>query len=224
MNPITLVSADAGTSPSATGSHSYFTNFIVLVENLAFVKEVQILGRDTISGSWNFHPLTFSSSVPGNGEIWTTQLGSPAIDQFVVQYVVLGETFWDNNSGFNYLLDTHAAGQRDGVGSVVLGTNVMSFGRGGVDGGNLKVDVLVRNLAFSKQVGIVFSADNWATVHTALGSFKETFPPLNAPNQPNAESWHVSVPVGGAKGQYAIFCDVNGSTFWDNNFGANYSF
>jgi hypothetical protein len=224
MKPIALVLADAGTSPTSTGSHSQFTNFLVLVENLAFVKQVQILGRDTISGSWNFHPLTFSSSVPGNGEIWTTQLGGATIDQFVVQYVVLGETFWDNNSGFNYLLDTVAAGKRDGTNTVALAPNVLSFGRGGVDAGNLKIDVLVRNLAFFKRVGIVFTADNWATVHSALGTFKETFPPLNAPNQPNAESWHVSVPVGAATGQFAIFCDVNGSTFWDNNFGANYSF
>ena len=223
MNTIDLLWADAGTSPSGTGSFSYFTNFTVRVENLAFVKQVQILGHDTTSGSWNFHSMAFSSSVSGNGEIWTAHIGSPPVDQFVVQCIVLGDTFWDNNSGFNYLLDTRAAEEEDGVGSAILASNVVSVDHA-VEGGNLTVDVLLRNLAFSKQVGIFFTTDSWSTVQSALGTFQETFPPLNAPNQPNAERWLVSAPVGAGKGQFAVFYAVNGSTFWDNNFGANYSF
>ncbi len=36
---------------------------------------------------------------------------------------------------------------------------------------------------------------------------------------------NILAPVGvGAAGQYAVFYNVEGTTYWDNNFGLNYSF
>lgn len=99
MDAVALVRAEAGSSPSGTGSFSFFANFAILVENLAYAKQVQVLAREKDSGSWTFFPASYSSSVPGNGEIWTAHLGDPPVDQFVIQYQVLGATFWDNNSG-----------------------------------------------------------------------------------------------------------------------------
>ena len=42
MSVIALLNAEAGSTPSGTGSFTYFTNFRVLVENLAFIKLVGI--------------------------------------------------------------------------------------------------------------------------------------------------------------------------------------
>jgi len=225
VDAVALLRAEAGTSPSGTGSFSYFTNFSLLVDNFAFAKQVQILGHDVGTGSWGFHPCSFSSSVPGNGEIWIAHVGGSRLDQFVVEYQVLGNTFWDNNSGFNYALDTTAAEGTDGVGSVVLKPNLLAVAWVVDAGGNLKVDVLVKNLAFAKQVAIVYTTDNWATFQNAFGVFQQSLPPFGSPNQVNAELWAISAPVGAGKnGQFAVFYGVNGSTFWDNNFGLNYSF
>jgi Carbohydrate/starch-binding module (family 21) len=225
MDAVALLRAEAGTSPSGTGSFSYFTNFSVLIDNFAFAKQVQILGHDVNSGSWVFHPLSFSASVPGNGEIWTAHVGGSPIDQFVVEYEVSGTTFWDNNSGFNYTLDTHVAESTDGVGSVALSPNVLSVAQEVDAGGNLKVDVLVKNIAFAKQVGIVYTTDNWVTFLNAFGTFQQSFQPFGAPHEVNAELWEITAFVGvGKHGQFAVFYGVNSSTSWDNNFGRNYSF
>jgi hypothetical protein len=221
---VSLVSADSGTAPTGTGSHSYFANFTVLVANVAFEKQVQILAHDSVSG-WNFRPCSFASAAPAGFEIWSAHLGSPAIDQFVVEYSVLGQTFWDNNGAANYTLDVAASEARDGTGSVALNPNVSVLNWFVDLSGNLRVSLFVKNLAFVKQLGLVYTTDDWATFHNAFGSYEQSYPPFGRPEQPNAESWSISAPVGiGSHGQFAVFYAVNGNTFWDNNLGANYPF
>jgi hypothetical protein len=142
-----------------------------------------------------------------------------------VEYQVLGNVYWDNNSGYNYLLDTVAAEGTDGVGTVVLNPNVLAVEWQVDAGGNLKVDVLVKNIAYVKQVAIVYTTNNWATFQNAFGVFQTSFPPATSPHQVNAELWEIVAPVGiGKTGQFAVFYVVSGSTYWDNNFGLNYSF
>jgi hypothetical protein len=50
MNEVVLLNAEAGSSPSGTGSFNYFSNFTVVVENLAFNKQVNIFGHDLGTG------------------------------------------------------------------------------------------------------------------------------------------------------------------------------
>ena len=112
MSVIALLNAEAGSTPSGTGSFTYFTNFRVLVENLAFTKLVGIWGHDQLSGNWSFFPCSFSHSVPNNSEIWQSHVPDIQIDQFDVVYQVSGNTFWDNNAGFNYRLDNKRSAYR----------------------------------------------------------------------------------------------------------------
>jgi hypothetical protein len=223
VQPVSLRFASAGTEPTSTGSHSYFASFSVLVDNLAFDKQVSILAHD--GTGWNFHTCAFSASTPDNGEIWTAQLGSPAIDQFVVAYQVLGQSFWDNNGAANYLLDIAAAESKDGTNTVALNANVLVEGYFAGSTGILSVNLLLRDLNSTKQVGLVYTTDGWTTFHTVSGLFQDRYAPFSRPSQPNAESWQLSAPVGiGQHGQFAVFYSVNGTTFWDNNFGVNYHF
>lgn len=224
MNAVALLHAEAGSTPSGTGSFNYFSNFSVLVENLAFAKLVGIWGRDVGSGTWSFHPCSYSRSVPGDGEIWQGSIGSP-VDQFDVEYEALGNVYWDNNDQFNYTLDTEAAEGTEGVGTAVINPNVLAV-EWVVDGaGNLTVDVLVKNIAFAKQVAIVYSTNNWLTFQNAFGNYTQSFAPPSSPHQLNAELWGIVAPVGvGTRGQFAVFFSVGGTTYWDNNFGLNYSF
>jgi len=224
MSVIALLNAEAGSTPSGTGSFTYFTNFRVLVENLAFTKLVGIWGHDQLSGNWSFFPCSFSHSVPNNSEIWQSHVPDIQIDQFDVVYQVSGNTFWDNNAGFNYRLDTSAA-HTDGIGSAVVAPNVLAVASSIDPSGKLSVQVLVKNLAFAKQVAIVYSVDNWATFHNVFGNFQQLFPPPTMPHQIQPELWSASASLSpGASGQFAVFYIVSGTTYWDNNFGGNYTF
>jgi hypothetical protein len=225
MNEVALLNAEAGSSPSGTGSFNYFSNFKVAVENLAFAKQVNILGHDLSAGGWHFFPCDYNQSLPGNMEIWVAHVNASQIDQFAVQYQVSGSVYWDNNSGNNYAMDTEAAEGTDGVGTAVLHPNVLAVEWEVDAGGNLSVDVLVRNVAFAKEVAIVYTTNNWVTFQNAFGVFQRGFPPISTPAQINAELWNVKALVGaGQKGQFAVFYIVSGVTYWDNNFGLNYFF
>src|SRR5262245_1823683 len=137
--------------PTGTGSFPYGSSFLILVDNLAFEKVVGIWGRDAGTFNWSFDPGHFEQSVPGNGEFWRVST-SRKIDQFVVGYDVTGVSLFDNNFGNNYVLDVAAAGLTDGVGTAVIGPDVLSEG-GFIDGSSqLAVGVAVKNLAFTKQV------------------------------------------------------------------------
>jgi hypothetical protein len=224
MEPVQLLEAHAGSAPTGTGSFSYFTNASVVVANLGFEKVVGVWGHDQSTGTWQFHPCSFDRSVPGNVEVWTAQIFETQIDIFDIEYKVLGTILWDNNSGFDYRLDTGAA-HTDGVGTVALGADVR-VAEWGLTGSTLAVDVIARNLAVLKQVGVVWTTDGWSTFQNAFGTFTESYPPASAPHQPSAELWTVKAPVGtGAHGQFAAFSIQNNNvTSWDNNFGLNYSF
>jgi WD40 repeat protein len=83
----------------------------------------------------------------------------------------------------------------------------------------LHVEIGVRNLAYTKVVGIVFTTDNWATEQTAYGIYDSTVWSKTS----DFEMWKVAPTVGSAtEVRFAIFYRVAGSEYWDNNFGRNY--
>ena len=62
-------------------------------------------------------------------------------------------------------------------------------------------------------------------LQNAFGSYAQSYPPAITPHQVNAELWNIVVPVGvGTAGQFAVFYTLAGATYWDNNFGLNYTF
>ena len=154
MDGISLLHARAGSSPTGTGSFSYFTNVSVVVQNIAFAKVVRVWGH-TSSGTWAFFPCSYVRSVPGNNEVWQAHITGQQIDQFALEYQVAGQTYWDNNSGYDYRLDTVAA-QTDGIGTAIINPNVLVVA---VDvlAGTLNVLMLVKNVQFAKTVGIVYT-------------------------------------------------------------------
>jgi len=225
MNAVSLLHAEAGSSPSGTGSFNFFTNCSVVVQNIAFTKVVGVWGH-TSSGFWAFFPCSYNRSVPGNNEVWQAHIDETEIDQFVLEYQVVGNVYWDNNSGFDYRLATGPA-HTDGIGTVVINPNVLVVAVNVDPSGNLNVEILVKNIDFAKTVAvaIAYTSDNWTTFHNAFGSYNRSYPPAKQPHQADAESWIVNVPVDvGVKGVFAAFYIVDGATYWDNNFTLNYSF
>ena len=223
MDEISLLDARAGSSPTGTGSFSYFTNISVVVQNIAFAKVVGVWGHTSLA-NWAFFPCSYVRSVPGNNEIWHAHITGAEIDQFALKYEVGGQTYWDNNSGYDYRLDTQAA-HTDGIGTVAIKPNVQVVALDVDPSGILNVLILVKNIQFEKTVAIVYTKNNWATFQTAFGGYSRSYPPASQPHQPNAELWEANVPVGvGVNGSFAAFYTVAGTTYWDNNFTLNYSF
>ena len=80
------------------------------------------------------------------------------------------------------------------------------------------VDVAVRNDAFHKEVGILWTDDGWSTIHTSLARYEAT-------RGDGYETWGLDVEIGTGRArpseiEYAVFARMNGQTFWDprNNY------
>jgi hypothetical protein len=87
-------------------------------------------------------------------------------------------------------------------------------------GGQLVVTAEVDDLGFEKRVGIRYSTDNWTTCRDSDGAWSshdiaaqtDRFVIYSEPILASVDSI-----------EYAIYYEVKGATFWDNNQGLNYS-
>jgi len=217
MSEAQLWWAIAGMTPSGTGSYSYWSNFRIVVDNIAFGKIVGIWGHSASSGGWSFYSASYVHSAGANREVWGASI-SDMIDQFVVKYDVAGTTYWDNNNGHDYFLNTTAAEGTDGIGTAVIGQAIVSHDDASLRTGRLTLGISVQNLYYAKHVGVRYTSDHWATFHDALATYQQGYAPDGLPYQPQAESWYVDVPLTSSEVEYAVFFDGQ----WDNNFGQNY--
>lgn len=201
------------------------------VANLAFAKQVYAHLRRG-DGVWIDVPLYYSRSIPGSREIWAGSFSPPLNTtydvNFTLKYVVNGLTYWDNNGGANFFI------AKDSGNIVATPINIYN--------GNYSAAVSLpasepyfrgwttaRNLAFAKIVRIHYSTDGWATSKLANGSFSSTFwaswsSAAPNPNPYGFEEWRFTLNIGTTATQveYAIEYQVNGQTYWDNNYGQNY--
>ena len=81
------------------------------------------------------------------------------------------------------LADLKAAEAAEGLSSSGMGPNVVVGGYQAA-AGNLTAQLLVRNIAFDKQVAIVYTTDNWLTCRTASGIYSPPITPAGTPDQP----------------------------------------
>lgn len=137
------------------------------------------------------------------------------------------------------LVGSAFAGQIDfkaqGSWNVATGTSPAYWAEKG-----LWVDANVQNLSANKKVGIVWSDDNWVSNHVSylkyeysLGNNREQwgidFAPLGRLDSYYIGAWtnYVTglVRAGGTSVtiKYSLFTEQNGTTYWNNNNGQNYS-
>ena len=202
--------------------------YTLLVKNLAYEKFVYVYQKEP-DGSWVNLPGYYVGPASPGYEIWkvTKQYASWHMDpraprdlEFVPRLVVGGQFYWDNNWGANYHL-----GRNDGP--LLHNTNVLvdaSFWR---DSGDLDVSIDVRNLAYAKNVTVVYSTDGWATSHEApaqyVNGYVYGYAYIQSPNAKGVERWTAHLPaISGNVLLFYVRYEVNGQTYWDNNFGYNY--
>jgi hypothetical protein len=145
-------------------------------------------------------------------------------EQVAVKYVVNGQTYWDNNNNNNYFIVN--SNRQDYSSFLYLNQDFNIFLSESTlytsnDQSYLTIATDLRNIAYAKEVKIVYTTNNWATTNTRLLVFS-----TNDNNNATAafERWITSFSIPRTnKVVYALSYKVNGQTYWDNNFGANYT-
>jgi hypothetical protein len=204
-------------------------NALIQVQNLAYQKEVYV-HQELANGTWIDIPASFIRQGNSTYDLWgvdRTKFASygPYGDEFVLKYVVNGQTYWDNNNGANYRLITSSM---NAVGPM-LGNDVNVLVRSAsCTSGQLYAYVDVRNIAYTKAVALTYTTDNWVTTTTVNASFMSSYQTgystfITFPDAYNVERWRALASVTCSTSlQYYVSYTVNGTTYYDNNYAANY--
>jgi hypothetical protein len=193
----------------------------VEVKNLAYAKQLAVV-YSINGGEWREASAGYSAASAPGFERWSFQVQPVTYGvtlRFALRYRVAGQEFWDNNGGADYRIGGNAPGFVLGHAAVKLDRASVSSSRAGV---YVIGDVVVKNLAYGKEVKVVYSFDEWATVHEAFASYTSELSNSGG----TAERWGFSLPVqppGSQRTVFAIAYTVDGVTYWDNNHGANYA-
>lgn len=157
---------------------------------------------------WLDREATYVTTLSDGTKIWKATVSSYNI-QYAIKYVADGQVFWDNNNGQDYTreeIGTAPITVRRGVYPYTSYNNTYS------------IEVLLKNYAYEKNVQVRYTQDNWATYSDASLSYDST-------NSDGTELWNVQLNLddrGTSDFQYCIYYQVNGQTYWANNFGQNY--
>ncbi len=212
--------------------------YVVEITNLSPTKTV-VAYQQLSNGQWEDFNLTYSFTTSTETEIWTgtstksiLYFNGPAQNQFgeklAIKYIANGQTYWDNNNSLDYFISN--TNRADNSSFLYLSDELNIFSTQALnspaiqsDANNTHLNIAadVRNIAFAKEVKMVYTVDNWATVSTKSLTFN-SYENNNA--NTNYERWTLSFSIPRTtKVIYALSCKVNGVTYWDNNFGNNYT-
>lgn len=199
----------------------------VEVENLGYAKQVSV-HYSTDNVNWYDTSASYVGPTDGAHEKWNFQISTSAMTtdhpelknltsiQFAIKYEVNGNTYWDNNGGANY---TNSPYFGNGTTSVILGKPNVLLGFGYLTNDSFYGYVYVKNLNPAKTVKIRYTTDNWATYTDGYATYNG---PSNGYNSVEGWSFSFNVP-GAAQVKYAVGYTVNGTTYWDSNYGNNYT-
>lgn len=207
--------------------------FFMLIENLAYEKHVAVLwtGED---GIWRTLKAKYHSSVGAHQEYWqaratfqlSPEVSLPGNIQFALRYRVLGNEYWDNNHAKNYSIDADS-GVRVQEGIPLRNVGFCPTLHQGQR--FYPVTIAVHYSLHPQHVSITWTMNNWKSSHRTPCFFRRNHwdhrSRSNARN-PNRYGWEIW--AGGLKiddayrVEYAIACETEGRTIWDNNFGKNY--
>lgn len=222
------------------GLYSKRKLFYAEVAKSRFPRKVTIR-HQMFDGSWQDFPMTFLRAGATGFDVWAfeddysnsyydTTSHIDYGDAYAIKLEVNGKTYWDNNNGNNYIMDvSEGMFLRDGLNvSADTYTNYLRKYQN-VSYTTLNIEADLRNIAYQKEVTLVYTTNNWQTTSSAPLNFAQYYSIGNGsvlpnPNMFGIERWTaiVQLPTSVNNVQYAISYKVNGKTYWDNNYGRNY--
>ncbi|UEG50875.1 CBM21 domain-containing protein [Ferruginibacter lapsinanis] len=239
LEPIKLYKSWSVNAWVYAGFYTKRKSFYAEVANLAYNKKVSAHHK-MADGVWLDIPLKYISSTPYNTEIWGTEydystyITSATLgNEFAMKYEVNQQTYWDNNKGANYTVSGSDGmylqeGLNVSVDTMMSYFNNYTANNTGASVFNIVTDV--RNIAYNKNVNVVYTTDGWKSVKTLPLAFAQYYAIGNGvtlvnPNRFGIERWTSSIAVDPSvqQIQYAVSYKVNGTEYWDNNFGKNYT-
>ncbi|MCX7922198.1 MAG: CBM21 domain-containing protein [Clostridia bacterium] len=199
-------------SPQYNPVGSFFAEGYVAIQNLGAIKKVTV--RYTYNGSdWYDVAASYFRTTSDGLESWyfkTPSTDGSSTCTFAIKYDVNGTTYWDNNGGNNYKLAWYAP-------TFVLQKSVVIKDRVIKNDTSFSGTIVLKNLAYNKQVKVRYTTNNWAT-------YKDVSATFGTDLGNGLESWNFTdVIPSGSTVKFSIYYIVNGVTYWDNNFGANYT-
>lgn len=214
-------------NPGSLRGDGYWVD--VLVQNIGYHKEVGVVFQQGAK-PWQYVPAMYAYTLAPGWEVWRAQevlaygqssatLNHPFIDyagpvRMALNYRVNGQSYWDNNHGADYLVpETNTAVKQWEVWSeslpvVLLNARAPRLTAAGTD---FTFTIAVKNLAYHKQVGIVFSDPRSGQWSVAQAYYEK--PLVNG-----WEQWGFEMTVPGLSDQswieFAVFYAVNNQTYW----------
>ena len=212
------------------GKYYHSISGYIAVKNIAYVKEVNVRYNKG-DGTWGTIPASYVKNNTSDGlEVWS--FNSDGIDvfcsatEFYIEYKVNGNTYYDSNygnnytikpiSGYSYIQDGYTFGKQKAV--------VTSIAKGSMMGYNQSAEVTVRvnsTTATTSSQKVTYNENNYGWQSTTVTSS------LNSLADGSSEAVLRLPLIDGdyipSNLQLAAAYTVNGITYWDNNFGSNYT-
>ena len=223
-----LASETSQYNQSGYTSNAKHVDGIIEVSNSGYHKEVLV--HFSADGGWDSVAAEYYGPAEGNNELWSFSFTSGTYlpywassqSQFAISYTVNGVTVWDNNGGNDYVVGHQGRGMP--VCRTALGKDAVKLVSGNlspfVENGERRFwgNIDLKNLAFNKQVSVVYTTDNWQTVGEADANFFFLY-------NTGMESWRIDfrLPESVTAIEYVIRYTAGGVEYWDNNLGQNYS-
>ena len=153
-------------------------------------------------GEWQDEQAAYFTTLSDGSKIWKAHIQSYSIE-YAIKYVADGQIFWDNNNGKNY------TGEKLGSAPITVHRHVSYMN-------TYVVTATLQNYSYNKNVQVRYTTDDWATYKDVPLSYKST-------NSNGTEVWSTNIEVSNTTGfEYCVYYEVDGQTYWSNNFGENY--
>ncbi len=192
--------------------------------------------RNLLTNEWMDLQAHFLERLNDEDELWTLNtsiLYSPADLAFYAEYHAQRGRFTDDNQGRLYTLRAN-----EGVflnEELVASLFSSSFQASDVNASRLYMSfqIAVRNIAYAKNVTIHLTRDDWRNTIDLDAQYQPewnyTRGSIQSPNAYGIEMWDFhgyskEVFYPGEEIRYYISYTVNGQTYFDNNFGKDYSY
>lgn len=166
--------------------------------------------------SWKDYSCQYVGNLNDGYQLWKCSLTS-SFDcnvLYSIKYEVNGGTYLDTNTALNYT-------QNNTMGAAVVKVNEHQNDTGNSQYSLNNINVSLKNLGTNKVARVRYTEDNWATWRDANLSYVKT-------NQDSSEEWGCYINHSNYSiinnFHYAVYYQVNGQTYWDNNFGRNYNY
>ncbi len=217
------------------GSAQQLLTFFMSVENIGYDKSIDVVwaGED---GVWHTSSASYHSMQGSDKEYWQAHIALSATEdyalagniQFGIRYRISGQEYWDNNQGQNYVSEADSGiklTQHQLVQNIRFTNQLQDQQK------HIPIKIAVDQSFNAEKVTIHWTTDNWASTEKTpcqlqLNYWDRQFK-SNArnPNQYGIQLWNGEInPDDAFRVQYAISCERNGKTLWENNSGNNYSF